>query len=338
MVLESLLELVETLRERIRRHRSALNGNEMLTRYALVDPLLRELGWDTSDPTIVVPEDTSGLGRGRPDYVLRANGQPTIVIEAKKLGSGLQSGARQAVDYAMDASRQAPYFSITDGRNWETYDTNRPANDMRVSSFDIMASSPADVCLKAMALWRPAVEHGSVIAAETPIIGLDALERDTAEQVEPQNQECEPTPQDQPAIQQPPAVVAHFDHNSKGWIPLSQYVGKHREKPDRIIFPDGSVKELNRLNELLLEPVRWLHSNGYLNESDCPIRQSSQATNYVVASQEADITSTRKQYAKRVGPFWVDTGYNAIQTVNCVKAIITQVNQDPADFKVCFSP
>ena len=55
MPLESLLELVETLRERIITHRAVLSQSEALTRYALIDPLLRELGWDTEDPTMVDP-------------------------------------------------------------------------------------------------------------------------------------------------------------------------------------------------------------------------------------------------------------------------------------------
>ena len=56
MPLESLLELVETLGDRIDRHGPALKQSEALTRYALIDPLLRELGWDTSDPWMVMPE------------------------------------------------------------------------------------------------------------------------------------------------------------------------------------------------------------------------------------------------------------------------------------------
>ena len=50
MPLESLHSLVETLKERIQDHSDALSVNETLTRYALIDPLLRELGWDTADP------------------------------------------------------------------------------------------------------------------------------------------------------------------------------------------------------------------------------------------------------------------------------------------------
>ena len=56
MPLDALLELVETLRQRIVEHKAALSQSEALTRYALIDPLLRELGWDTDDPNLVIPE------------------------------------------------------------------------------------------------------------------------------------------------------------------------------------------------------------------------------------------------------------------------------------------
>ena len=56
MPLESLLTLVEKLRKRIDAHGDALRQSEALTRYVLIDPLLRELGWDTEDPVLVRPE------------------------------------------------------------------------------------------------------------------------------------------------------------------------------------------------------------------------------------------------------------------------------------------
>ena len=65
MILEGLFNLVETLRARIGAHSKQLTQSEALTRYALIDPLLRELGWDTEDPALVVPEYKSGAGSGR---------------------------------------------------------------------------------------------------------------------------------------------------------------------------------------------------------------------------------------------------------------------------------
>ena len=84
MPLESLLELVHTLSDRIDQHGSALRQSEALTRYALIDPLLRELGWDTSDPEMVIPEYRSGNGRA--DYALMNNSSPAMMVEAKSLG------------------------------------------------------------------------------------------------------------------------------------------------------------------------------------------------------------------------------------------------------------
>ena len=91
MPLENLLTLVETLRDRVDDHGDALRQNEMLTRYALIDPLLRELGWDTEDPDVVVPEYRVPNNKIS-DYVLLHDGRPEIVVEAKKLDESLQSG------------------------------------------------------------------------------------------------------------------------------------------------------------------------------------------------------------------------------------------------------
>ena len=72
MPLEELLSVVETLRGRIAAHGPALRQSEALTRYALIDPLLRGLGWDTADPSQVLVEYHSGGGSA--DYALVGSG------------------------------------------------------------------------------------------------------------------------------------------------------------------------------------------------------------------------------------------------------------------------
>ena len=179
MPLENLLTLIEKLRECIDRHGDVLRQSEALTRYALIDPLLRELGWDTEDPDVVVPEYSSG--GGRVDYALFADSKPVIMVEAKKLGTSLQDARKQAVEYAMDETDiKARYFSVTDGACWAIYDTNKPANDMLAASFDVNEKSAAGACLKALALWRPSVISGQIAGGETPVIGLPEKLRDNA--------------------------------------------------------------------------------------------------------------------------------------------------------------
>lgn len=71
------------------RNTDLLCKNEAATRAALIDPVLRALGWDTADVRMVEPEKTIG-GELRVDYLLHdAVGKPHIVVEAKCLGANL---------------------------------------------------------------------------------------------------------------------------------------------------------------------------------------------------------------------------------------------------------
>ena len=121
---------------RIAEHNSALRQNETLTRTTLVDPLLRGLGWDTTDPGQVFVEYRTESGIV--DYaLLGGDGKPEVIVEAKKLGSPLRSAVAQAAGYCL--SEDLPRFAVTDGRHWELYEMSRPGPlaERRVLFFDL---------------------------------------------------------------------------------------------------------------------------------------------------------------------------------------------------------
>ena len=68
---------------------------EEATKMYLVNPFIREvLGYDTTSPFDVIPEYTSdvGLKKGeKVDYALIKDGIPNVLIEAKKVGTQLNS-------------------------------------------------------------------------------------------------------------------------------------------------------------------------------------------------------------------------------------------------------
>lgn len=86
-------DLIRRLRLRAQDHYEYLSTGERETRtkYALIDPILRSLGWDTEDPTQVKLEyevDFKREDARRVDYALFHNGdtsKPYILIEAKGL-------------------------------------------------------------------------------------------------------------------------------------------------------------------------------------------------------------------------------------------------------------
>ena len=50
MALDDLQGIIKKLQDMIEAYRDHLSRHETRTRQVLIDPLLRELGWDVSDP------------------------------------------------------------------------------------------------------------------------------------------------------------------------------------------------------------------------------------------------------------------------------------------------
>ena len=168
MLLDELVEVIETLKQRITVHGSALRENETRTRMALIDPLLQVLGWDTSDPSLVIPEYS--VGGGKADYALLSQeGHPTAAIEAKRLDEPLHSHLMQMVSYSAMAGIR--YAGITNGDQWELYDVLRPValTERRMLDLRISDSSPYFCALKLLLLWRPNLSSEKVVQANTPI-------------------------------------------------------------------------------------------------------------------------------------------------------------------------
>ena len=170
MPIADLLTLVQKLQGRIDNHGPMFRQNEALTRYALVDPLLRALGWDTENPTVVIPEYSTGEGRA--DYALLtdAESQPAVMVEVKKLDAPLKEAVSQGIKYCLEQGVR--YFVVTDGRNWRVYETHRPVplEQKMVVSFALSEPVAAEVCRKALALWRAGVSAGRVSSAHLPVL------------------------------------------------------------------------------------------------------------------------------------------------------------------------
>lgn len=109
---------VAVLQQRIRDDHDYLRRNETRTRVVLIDPLLRALGWDPekSDEVHLEYKATNG----KPDYALMNEGSPVAFVEAKRLGTRLEtSDPGQVIKYTNDpALRQCEVVAFTDGNDW----------------------------------------------------------------------------------------------------------------------------------------------------------------------------------------------------------------------------
>ena len=299
MLLDELIEVIEKLKHRIADHGPTLRDNETRTRMALIDPLLQVLGWDTADPTLVIPEyDVNGR---KADYALLGQKRrPTATLEAKKLGEPLHSHLGQMINYSNIAGIE--YAGITDGDQWELYEVFRRGtlDERKMLNLRISASPPYLSALKLLLLWRPNLSSGRAEQANTPIaIPL---------------REVKPVP---PII------------DPMEWTPLSKFaVHKTKKHPEFIRFPDGGEHPLQAWYDLVLQTVGWLWSKGILttgNISDFPIKGR-----YLFHTEAVHMTGKPFFNPKPVAgtPLIVEANMSRVDSVKRTNALLGIYGQD----------
>ena len=306
MLLDDLVGCIELLQARIRSHGDALRENETRTRMALIDPLLRALGWDVFDPEVVTPEYK--VGTGWVDYALRrADGRPAATMEAKKLGEALNTHRMQMLNYANASGIE--YAGLTDGNHWELYSVfERGQLDDRRKLEVSIADTPAHTCaLELLLLWRPNLASGEPVRAAAPILG-ERRQESTPPEVEPV----------------PPV--------SSDWVTLSEYAPPGNTPcPAAIRFWDGSEQTLKRWYEILTGVVRKLHSEGRLGVKDVPIGRGRKRcmvhTDAVHPSGEAFVNAKKVEET----PFVVDVNMSARTVRENTKQLLQLCNRDPAE-------
>ena len=307
MPLESLLTLVEKLRKRIDDYGPTLRQNEALTRYTLIDPLLRELGWDTENPDLVIPEYTDGGGSA--DYALFSGDKPLMIVEAKKLDTSLRNEKVLTQGLAYCQKQGTRYLSVTDGRRWEIYETHKLASidEKRIVEFDLKSQSAAEACLKALTLWEVRVSGHVATSPESP------------------------TPQPTPPS---------LDEHEHKWQPLSELNPQRGSRhPVRVRFPDGSDVEVKAWKWLLVEVARWLINNKHLTQSHRSILCRPKGKTHLAVSTKS-VHLSGKQFTEpiQIGSLYVETHGGCKYVSTACRTVIEHIGQDPAQFKVRFSP
>ena len=243
-----MVGLVEALKVKIAD--SAEISNEATTRYSLIDPILRELGWDTEDPRVVVPEYSSGAGRA--DYALfNEGGKPAVIIEAKKLGEPLGDAADQGINYCVRAGIE--YFAVTDGNTWRVYETHKPVptHDKMIQSFDINSMRAAEVCVRMLVLWRRYIGSPSAAAPD-------------------------PSRQTASAPSAPREGSKGTELPRQGalsYVPVTSVVyNKGDPSPVSMRLPDDSIVSIGSWVDILVQTATWLIKEKHITRDKCPVR------------------------------------------------------------------
>ncbi len=237
-----IAELFDQLARGMQQNRRTWEASERATEGQLIDPVLQLLGWDpmNADDVGLQVKCSSGIA----DYVLRVDEKPIAVLEAKKLGTRIDTDVRwQASGYAEALS--APLLILTNGDRWEIYDSSN------------RRSKPAGA-------WTISRDKTFRSALEAVKVSKDVMVATFGSRITPDHEtRPEPTPTESPD----PAGITQAPESD--WTPLSGFVQtrgksegtrKRIPKPRGIRFPGRQPVDVSRWGDI------WIHWGSWLSE------------------------------------------------------------------------
>lgn len=131
---------------------SILGANEEATRYTLVDPILRALGWEVENPKYVRVECCQDYG-GKPDYACLKKGKPVLYVEAKKWGT-ISPIKKLDNPFSTDEFKQLKNYcnsnsvnlgALSDGGAWYIVDFSRSKTPKIVALIDAKTAGRPEI-------------------------------------------------------------------------------------------------------------------------------------------------------------------------------------------------
>ena len=323
-MLEDLMQVIETIQGRIREHGASLRENETRTRMALIDPLLTVLGWDVSDPSVVMPE--YGVGGGRADYaLLDAQNNPLAFIEAKHLNAPLEANRNeeQVVTYA--TRQRLRFVGLTDGNHWVFDDLADFSSGRRRLDLTISDAAASQCALQMLLLWRPNLSSGEPVLAGEPIMGPVATPTTANEAND---------------SLQPPTSVDAGGFNKLGWTRFSQYSPPQGPEarsspPSAIRIRDGMEQPVSSWIEILVLIAEWLCEHRMLTRETIPVQPEGRGS-YLANSLPIQPNGSPMARHRYIGPerIAIYTNLSRIGVVQNSKLLLQHCGVDPSQVYV----
>ena len=222
------MEVLDTVKISATLYKSMLDKNEAATRAVLIDPVLRALGWDTTNLNIVEFERT--YSDTRVDYALfDREGKVKIIVEAKALGVNLQDAQLAFKLFAYAFKFGIRNVVMTNGITWQLFSSVEPGNvepltlDLNKNSLDEVGFSLIQA-MDAARYWKT-----------EPIV---------------------------PPVKEPPGGLQQ-DLPDYGFVALQEieFPISGATPPKQLKLPDGSILQIRYWRDILSESCKFILKN-----------------------------------------------------------------------------
>jgi len=216
--LGNFVDVISNVKESAHTYQTKLNASEASTRATLIDPVLRALGWDTANPDMIEFEKT--LPKARVDYALYdQENKIRVIIEAKALGTDLGDKGFIFTLIAYAIKAGIKDIFLTGGVIWEHYSDFIPGNVIPNKILNFKNDN-----LYECALYL--------------VKELDAAQFWQGKPIKP-----------------PDPIIDTKDFVELTKLP-ADLTGK--KPPVSLLLPDGSMKEISKWRDILLECCRFV--------------------------------------------------------------------------------
>lgn len=325
--LASLVEVLDQVRQAAHLNQEALQANEAATRAVLIDPILRSLGWDTGNPSMVEVE--KGFTQARVDYaLLDSNGEIRVIVEAKRLGANLsdQSTILNIVNYAFTSGVRD--IVLTDGIIWHHFTAFEPGNLGPSKTLDLRSTELVEIAaylverLDAARYWPEAKDVDELS------IQVSALES-TVSSLEKDLERLKASRGDRRLSEGRGSELSGEKRGSVGLVPLSSIDNATGTRPSRFRLPDGTTLSISSWSDVLRESVKFAMETNPLIDVPHPDKAGRKIDLLGVARPPKNISYTEVEYQGR--QVFIYTNYDSNGCIDNAIHILKQVPEGHLD-------
>lgn len=320
--LANLSNVLRIVKQSADNYAPTLKKNEAATRAVLIDPVLRALGWDVTNPFMVEVETPGDFGaKIYADYALKANANVAIVIEAKKLGTNLEQFHHQLVQYGFSFGIERLF--LTDGIRWEHFTSLEPGKLAPTKTLDLNLGEFGQIAAYLVqeldaALVSPDEEQIEVLTEQVEQLQQEVAKLKTFEKrltilEKLQSEEVLEQPES-PAV--PPTLTL-------AWQSLEELSSMKGKKPSNFRLPNGEEIAVRNWSQVLIEACRYVLSMN-LNLQMPLLDKVGKKTNLI---QETPFPSNVNSSQVEVNghAFYIYVNYDANNAVTNTIHILEQV-------------
>ena len=342
---EKLYEVIRRVQAEIIEHPNDFLQNEDQTITTLINPILREIGWQTANPREVKRQ--YNVEGGRVDIALLRNGEPAVFVEAKALNTRLDSKLKQISDYCSHYA--VPTALFTDGAEWRVYRpllTTLHFEQRQLFRIRLGESeSDARNAVQQLALLSPKKleqleEKTWSLLLEKFWKGIDAKELDKLmKRFISDIRSSFASSLKKRTVEVPLDPVRNFvrqklsaDQNQ------SEHPQQHTTTPQptppitgRAIILDGERFPVKYVYEILTQTAEWLIQRNHISHDECPIKFQKDNVDFI---HSQSIHGSDRRYKKLSNGLYINIIWQKSDLVRRTHMLLERYDYPPATLQL----